>query len=183
MVLRLPTQHEPNQSLTSDGSRMSLTAPTGVSDNPASPPVAAANHRNPLNFNVSARMDPRNRETPWDLIIGGFQAWSDENARVKAASLRQQPLCSPPPPPPGCPTPLNYRTVWLCPNGKKAHSHVDCVKQFKPYRISVMPGSFEALNWCQRCSNKSLLDAHNKTYIGCDGAINRHDDNPWDELE
>ncbi len=186
MVLHPSMRHKPNQSPTGDGSRRSLTPPamqTSVSDDPASVSDATATHRNPLNFHVSANMDPRNRETPWDLLIGGFQAWADEEARVKAARLRPQPQFSPPPPPPGGPNPLNYRAVWLCPKGKKAHIHSACVKQYKPYKMSVMPGSFEALNWCQPCSNKSLLDAHNKTYIGCDGAINRHEDNPWGELE
>ncbi len=185
MTLHTSMRHEPNQSPTGDGSRRSLTppaTPTRVSDVSASASDATATHRNPLHFHVSANMDPRNRETPWDLIIGGFQAWADVEARDKAAG-RRQPQFSPPPSPPGKPNPLNYRTVWLCPTGKKAHIHPACVKSFKPYKISVMPGSFEALNWCQRCSSQSMLDAHNKTFFGCDGALNRHDANPWAELE
>ena len=173
MAFRPSTQHEPNQSLTSDGSSTSLTPPTD----------AAASRRNPLNFHVSARMNPQNRATSWDLLIGGFQAMSDIK-REEAASRPQQPLCSPPPPPPGRPNPLNYRTVWLCPNGKKAHISLDRVQHFKPYKIAVMPGSFDALNWCQRCSNPSMLEANNRIYTGCDGKRYRQViDNPWGELE
>ncbi len=175
MVFHPSTQHQQNQSLTSDGYRTSVTPPTD----------AAACHINPLNAHVSARMDPQNRETNWDLLMSGFQAMADEQRReaAAAAALRQKPLCSPPPPPPGRPNPLNYRSVWLCPNGKKAHISLECVQNFKPYKIAVMPGSFDALNWCQRCSNPSMLDANNRMYTGCDGKRYRQVDNPWDELE
>ncbi len=79
---------------------------------------------------------------------------------------------------------MNYRKVWLCPNGKKAHISFHCVQNFKPYWIDVMPGSYGALNWCQRCSNPAMLEAFNRVFYGCDGNQYQHVlGNPWGELE
>ncbi len=124
---------------------------------------------------------PSLRETPWDLIMSDVHARAFEDARQIAAAYRPQ--CSVPPPPPGRPNRLSYQKVWLCPTGHKAHIQLDCVQSCRPYSIMVMAGSFNALNWCQRCASQSIRDAFAKQIIGCDGAVNRHDENPWGELD
>ncbi len=184
VVWHLASQHQQqDQSLTSDVNHATMTPPTDAT---------ISSHLDPLNFHVSARLNLQNRDTNWDLLLntirqiqvdeqreeaaaeelrqfppvllGVIKEQLAEEKRVAAAAAlsRQQPTCSPPPPPEGRVNPMNYRTVWLTPNGKKAHISLECVHKFKPYYIKVMPGSCAALNWCQRCSNPAMLEAFNK---------------------
>ncbi len=206
MVLRPATQdQQQDQSLTSDVNHATMTPQSNA---------ATSSHIDPLNFHVSARMNPQNRTTSWDalldtihqiqdeeqresqaaevlryfppVLLSVIKEQLDEEKRVAAAVAlpRQRPKCSPPPPPPGRANPMNYRKVWLCPNGKKAHISYDCVSNFRPYYIDVMPGSHEALNWCHRCSTPQLLEAFNRVFYGCDGNRYQHVlGNPLGELE
>ncbi len=207
MVVKHLTSRQPqqDQSLTSDVSHAAMTPPTDA---------ASSSQLDPLNYHVSAQLTPNTRETKWDglletirqiqidesrenaaaeelrqfppVLLGVIKDQLAEEKRITAAAAlpRQQPRCSLPPPPEGRPNPMNYRTVWLTPSGKKAHISRDCVQQFKPYCIQVMPGSCAALNWCNRCSHPPLLEAFNKVFLGCDGNQYQHAlGGIWGELE
>ncbi len=207
MVVKHHTTRQPqqDQSLTSDVNHATMTPPTDA---------ANSSLLDPLNYHVSTQLTPKTRVTDWDLLLETIrQIRSDEQRgeaaaaeldkwppvllgvikdqlaegkRIAAAAapLRQPPKCSSPCPPAGRRNPMNYRIVWLCPHGKKAHISYDCVKAYHPYAIQVMPGSCSAFNWCLRCSNPPLLEAFNKKFLGCDGHQHIHElGNIWGELE
>ena len=207
MVAKHTTTRQPqqDQSLPSDANPAAVTPPTDA---------ANSSILDPLNYHVSTRLTPKTLETHWDLLLdtirkiksselhGGeataaLDKWppvllsiiNDQLTAEKQLAAAAVPLCQPPKfiapmPPVERRNPMNYRIVWLCPTGKKAHINYQCVKDFRPYAVQVMPGSSSAFNWCLKCSTPPLLEAFNRKFLGCDGHQHVHElGNIWGELE